>query len=151
MRFTTKTEYGLVCLIYMAKHAQLQFDPVTIKQLVQAEQFSLTYTEKIMQTLRNANIVTAQHGNQGGYSLARHPSQITLKEIVEALEGGTFEIFCKPEVREEIICTHFPMCGVKPVWEKTKDTLDRLYEGITLERIAKNELETVPARGEAKS
>lgn len=151
MRFTTKTEYGLVCLIYMAKHAQLQFDPVTIKQLVQAEQFSLTYTEKIMQTLRNANIVTAQHGNQGGYSLARHPAQITLKEIVEALEGGTFEIFCKPEVREEIICTHFPMCGVKPVWEKTKDTLDRLYEGITLERIAKNELETVPARGEAKS
>lgn len=142
MRFTTKTEYGLVCLIYMAKHAELKFDPVTIKQLVQAEQFSLTYTEKIMQMLRTANIVTAQHGNQGGYSLARHPSQINLKEIIEAMEGATFEIFCKPEVREEIICTHFPLCGVKPVWEKTKKTLDGLYESITLEMIAKNELES---------
>lgn len=147
MRFTTKTEYGLVCLIYMAKHAELKFDPVTIKQIVQAEQFSLTYTEKIMQMLRNASIVTAQHGNQGGYSLARHPSQITLKEIVEAMEGATFEIFCKPEVREEIICTHFPMCGVKPVWEKTKDTLDRLYGAITLEMIARNELESMPVHG----
>lgn len=150
MRFTTKTEYGLVCLIYMAKHAELKFDPVTIKQLVQAEQFSLTYTEKIMQMLRTANIVTAQHGNQGGYSLARHPSQINLKEIVEAMEGATFEIFCKPEVREEIICTHFPLCGVKPVWEKTKGTLDRLYESITLEMVAKNEIESASANGVQK-
>lgn len=147
MRFTTKTEYGLVCLIYMAKHAELKFDPVTIKQLVQAEQFSLTYTEKIMQLLRTANIVTAQHGNQGGYSLARHPSQINLKEIIEAMEGATFEIFCKPEVREEIICTHFPLCGVKPVWEKTKKTLDGMYEAITLEMIAKNELESASING----
>lgn len=147
MRFTTKTEYGLVCLIYMAKHAELKFDPVTIKQLVQAEQFSLTYTEKIMQMLRTANIVTAQHGNQGGYSLARHPSQINLKEIIEAMEGATFEIFCKPEVREEIICTHFPLCGVKPVWEKTKKTLDVMYEAITLEMIAKNELESAAING----
>ncbi len=147
MRFTTKTEYGLVCLIYMAKHAELKFDPVTIKQLVQAEHFSLTYTEKIMQMLRTANIVTAQHGNQGGYSLARHPSQINLKEIIEAMEGATFEIFCKPEVREEIICTHFPLCGVKPVWEKTKKTLDGMYEAITLEMIAKNELESATING----
>ncbi|HTL47287.1 MAG TPA: Rrf2 family transcriptional regulator [Verrucomicrobiae bacterium] len=140
MRFTTKTEYGLVCLIYMAKHSEMKFDPITIKELVRAEQFSQAYTEKIMQSLRNADIVRAQHGNQGGYSLARGPSQITLKEIVEALEGSTFEIFCAPGVREEIICTHFPMCGVKPVWEKTKGMLDHLYQGITLEMIANNKL-----------
>lgn len=147
MRFTTRTEYGLVCLIYMSKHSEVPFDPITIKELVQAEQFSLTYTEKIMQTLRTANIVTAQHGNQGGYALARPASQITLREIVEALEGATFEIFCKPEVREEIICTHFPACGIKPVWEKTKSVLDRLYDSITLEMIAKNELESASLSG----
>jgi len=142
MKFTTKTEYGLICLIYMAKNSELKLDPITIKELVQAEQFSQTYTEKIMQTLRNADIVRAQHGNQGGYTLAREPSRITLREIVVALEGSTFEVFCKPGVREEIICTHFPLCGVKPVWEKTKTMLDDLYQGISLEMIAKNQLQT---------
>jgi Rrf2 family protein len=129
MRFTTKTEYGLVCLIYMAKNAELKFDPITIKELVEAEQFSQTYTEKIMQSLRQSGIVNALHGNHGGYVLARTPQEITLKEIVEALEGGTFDIFCQPKIREEIICTHFPLCGIKPVWEKTKNVLDKLYQG----------------------
>lgn len=142
MRFTTKTEYGLVCLIYMARHSELTLDPVTIKELVQAEQFSLAYTEKIMQALRGANIVRAQHGNQGGYVLQREPAQITLKEIVEALEGATFEVFCQPEVREEIICTHFPACTIRPVWEKTKEVLDDLYGAISLEMLAKNEIES---------
>lgn len=142
MRFTTKTEYGLVCLIYMAKNAELKFDPITIKELVEAEQFSQTYTEKIMQTLRQAGIVHALHGNHGGYVLARNPQEITLKEIVEALEGGTFDIFCQPKIREEIICTHFPLCGIKPVWEKTKNVLDELYQSLTLSMIANNEIKS---------
>lgn len=145
MRFTTKTEYGLVCLIYMAKNSELKLDPITIKELVNAEQYSLAYTEKIMQSLRGAGIVKAQHGNQGGYTLSRHPSQISLKEIIEALEGGTFEVFCKPEVREEIICTHFPACGIKPVWEKTKEVLDHLYGSISLEMLGRSEVESAPA------
>lgn len=140
MRFTTKTEYGLVCLIYMAKHSELKFDPITIRELVNAENFSQTYTEKIMQSLRTAGIVKAQHGNHGGYVLSREPEKVTLKEIVEALEGSTFDIFCKPEIREDIICTHFPLCGVKPVWEKTKSVLDELYESINLTMIANNQV-----------
>lgn len=143
MRFTTKTEYGLVCLIYMAKNAELKFDPITIKELVEAEQFSQTYTEKIMQSLRQSGIVNALHGNHGGYVLARTPQEITLKEIVEALEGGTFDIFCQPKIREEIICTHFPLCGIKPVWEKTKNVLDELYQGMTLSMVANNEIKSV--------
>lgn len=143
MRFTTKTEYGLVCLIYMAKNTEFKFDPITIKELVEAEQFSQTYTEKIMQNLRQAGIVNALHGNHGGYVLARTPQEITLKEIVEALEGGTFDVFCQPKIRDEIICTHFPLCGIKPVWEKTKNVLDELYQSLTLSMVANNEIKSV--------
>jgi DNA-binding IscR family transcriptional regulator len=75
--------------------------------------------------------------------LARTPQEITLKEIVEALEGGTFDIFCQPKIREEIICTHFPLCGIKPVWEKTKNVLDELYQGMTLSMVANNEIKSV--------
>ncbi len=137
MRFTTKTEYGLVCLAYMAKHPEAEM--VTIKDIGLTESYSMTYMEKILQKLRVANIVISHHGAHGGYSLSRHPSKITLREIIEALEGGTFEKFCEPEVRKDIVCTHFCMCGIRPVWEKTKSLLDNFFESVTLEMIAKPE------------
>ena len=64
MRFTTKTEYGLVCLIYMAR--QSQDHTVTVKEIAKIERFSTTYIEKILQKLRAANIITSHQGKQGG-------------------------------------------------------------------------------------
>ena len=139
MKYTTKTEYGLVCMLYMAKHSgETRF---TIKELAERENYPLAYIEKILQALRQAKLVVAHHGNQGGYALARKPSEITLREIIEALEGGTFDVFCAHQVREDIVCTHFCLCGVKPVWRKTKQLLDQFYHSVTLEMLMKNEIE----------
>ena len=139
MRFTTRTEYGLVCLIYMAH--QKDAHPITIKEIVSGEGFSKTFTEKILQKLRSAKIVDSLQGNHGGYVLARKPSEINLREIVEALEGHTFDVFCEPKIRNDIVCNHFHLCGLKPIWNKTKDLLDHFYEEITLEAIAsKNDM-----------
>ena len=140
MRFTTKTEYGLVCLIYMARHVDGQGNPITTKELVGAEDFSVTYIEKILQSLRAAKIVNAVHGSHGGYMLARPAVEITVREVIDAMEGATFDIFCEPDVRKDITCTHFSLCGIKPLWGKTKEMLDRFYETITLDMLAKNEL-----------
>ncbi len=133
MRFTTRTEYGLVCLVYMAKRTPGEM--IKIKDIIQAERFSLPYVEKILQRLRAANIVISHQGKGGGYSLAKHPSEITLKEIIDALEGGTFEVFCEPQVREHIVCTHLCMCGITPVWAKTRKLLDEYYSSVTLEML----------------
>lgn len=134
MRFTTKTEYGLNCLAYMAKSKPGEL--VTIKDMSEKEQFSVPYIEKILQKLRAANIVISHQGKGGGYSLARHPNQITLKEIVDALEGATFDVYCEPQTREHIICTHLCLCGIRSIWAKTKELLDNFYSSITLEMIA---------------
>lgn len=137
MRYTTKTEYGLVCLANLARHAP--GESLTIKEIAEKEQFSSTYIEKIFQSLRAANIVVSHAGKQGGFTLARHPSQITLRDIIDALEGQTFDVFCEPEVRDHIVCTHFGLCGIRPVWAKTKELLDHYYSSVTLEMIAKGE------------
>ena len=144
MRFTTKTEYGLFCLIYIANHSNSD-QPVTIKEIAKGERYSLAFTEKIMQRLRAANIVDAHHGIQGGYVLARSSAKINLREIVEALEGHTFDVFCEPRIRKVIVCNHFPICGVKPVWIKTKEMLDQFYGSVTLEMLIKNELKEAAA------
>lgn len=137
MRFTTKTEYGLICLIYMVNHGEGR--PITSKGIVRDEQYSLAFIEKILQRLRTAGIIKSQQGNQGGYVLAKDPGMITLREVVEALEGSTFEAFCEPQVRSEIVCTHFHRCGVMPIWLKTKELLDIYYGAVTLEMLSKGE------------
>lgn len=141
MRFTTKTEYGLLCMIHLAKHPESHW--VTIKEMSATENYPVAYLEKILQALKKSGLVLSHQGNQGGYALARRPSEITLKQVIEALEGGTFDVFCKPEIREDIVCTHFCLCGVKPVWRKTKQILDEFYGSVTLEMLTKNEIEVV--------
>lgn len=140
MRFTTKTEYGLVCLVYMVRNGSL--NSVTVKDIVRDEKYPSAYIEKILQSLRVAGIVSSREGSQGGYALTRMPEAINLKEIVGALEGGLFDVFCEPDVRKNITCTHHELCGLKPVWNLTKNTLAQLYEKVTLRMIAENQLES---------
>ena len=140
MRFTTKTEYGLVCMAYIAKHSET--GRVTIREIAQQENYPVPYLEKILQALRQAKLVISHAGSHGGYALARPAADITLRHIIDALEGATFEVFCAPETRTDIVCTHFCLCGIKPVWRKTKQLLDEFYDSITLEMMTKNEMET---------
>lgn len=149
MRFTTKTEYGLVCLVYMVRNGSL--NPVTVKDIVRDEQYPEAYIEKILQSLRVAGIVASKQGAQGGYTLTRPPEMIHLKEIVGALEGGLFDVFCEPDVRKNITCTHHELCGLKPVWQLTQKTLGMLYEKVTLKMIADNQLELFDVRLESRA
>lgn len=140
MRFTTKTEYGIVCMAYLAKHADRPF--LSLKEIASHENYPAPYIEKILQALKRAGLVLTHQGQQGGYGLARTPDRITLKDVIDALEGGTFEVFCEPKTREDIVCTHFCLCGIKPVWRKTKEILDRFYGSITLEMMTRDEIAT---------
>ena len=139
MRYTTRTEYGLICMMYIARESGRHC--VTSKEIAAKENYSVTYIEKILQSLRLANLILAHHGNQGGYSLSRKPAEITVRQIIDALEGTTFDVFCEPQVREDIVCNHICMCGAKPLWKRTKEVLDRFYDSITLETLTKTSAE----------
>ena len=141
MKFTTKTEYGVICLAHMAKKPWPGAS--TAKEIAEHEGFSVTFTEKILQGFRRAGIATSQQGNKGGWTLTRPSAEITLKEIIEALEGSTFEAFCDIKHRKNIVCTYFSLCKLKPIWYKTQKTLDDLYQTITLEAIAEDVMSPV--------
>src|SRR3989338_5187242 len=139
MKFTTKTEYGVICLIYLSK--QTGQEMITVKDIVRDEKLSPAYIEKILQKLKQAGIVISHQGNQGGYALARSPSEITFKQIVEAVEGSTFDVYCEPGLRDSITCNHFGMCGLRPIWEKSKKLLDDFYGSLTLDMLTRGETE----------
>jgi len=142
MRYTTKTEYALICLSFMVKNSKGQ--PVTIKQIANVELMPIPYLEKIFQKLRAADIVKSIQGNTGGYVLSRPAGLITMKSVVDAMEGATFSKFCEPANCESfsgnsVICTHNDNCGLKPIWYKTEEILNELYSSISIEQLSQGE------------
>ncbi len=149
MKLTTKTEYGLICLKYLLEHSCGK--PISVAEIATKERIQKDYIEQIFSKLRKSDIVASVQGLRGGFVLSRDPSQITLKQIVEALEGDIFEVFCSPRIRERIVCEHFSRCSVRPIWDKLEKLIDEFCESITLDLLREDEpvlekhLELLPA------
>ena len=137
MKLTTKTEYALISLKYLCEHSNAQ--PISVAEVSEGEKLPQDYVGQIFVRLRKAGIIKSVKGVYGGFALSRDPSQITLKQLIEAVEGRTFEIFCTPRLRERIVCGHFSCCSVRPVWRKLKRLIDQFCESITLETLLKDE------------
>ncbi|GAA0805528.1 Rrf2 family transcriptional regulator [Clostridium sp. AF19-22AC] len=85
MKVSTKGRYGLRALVDMAANSQER--PISLIQTAKRQNISLNYLEQVFGILRKAGIVASVKGAGGGYKLARSAGSITVKEILEALEG----------------------------------------------------------------
>ena len=137
MRLTTQSEYALICLKALCQVALGR--PLSIHEIAERESMSKDYIEQLFLKLRKADIVRSVKGVHGGYVLAKDPSLITLKEVIEALEGDIYEVFCSPEVRQKIVCMHFEHCSLRPVWLKLKQMIDDFFGHLTLDMLLKDE------------
>ena len=85
MKISTKGRYGLRAMVDMA--AQSDGAPVSLKTVAKRQNISLNYLEQVFGQLRKAGLVKSIKGSGGGYLLARPSSDISVKEILEVLEG----------------------------------------------------------------
>ena len=120
MNLSTKSRYGLRALANLLD----QDSCCSIKQISQKEHISADYLEKIFAKLKKAGILKVERGANGGYSLSRDSKQITLGEIINALE--------KPE----FICPDFCSCQSKSVWQKIQSGFSHVLSSITLNQLA---------------
>lgn len=130
MRFTTQAEYGLICALHLARHGGS--GPVAARELAEIEDLPADYTEKILRRLRQAGLVTSVRGVSGGFELARGPEAISVKDVVEATEGQTFEINCDTHPIGPERCAESHDCSIRPVWHALKRRIDELLEEIRL-------------------
>ncbi len=86
MRLTTRSEYALLALIHLGRHASPGF--VSTEAIATAQHIPLAYLEQILRALKRARVVQSSKGQRGGYRLARPPGQITIAEIVRQLDGA---------------------------------------------------------------
>ena len=127
IRLSNKVEYGIRALIRLSMRGNL-----TTKELAFMEFIPERFLEHIMKDLKDAGIVTGKRGPRGGYGLARKPEEITLGDIIKALEGKTGIVKC---LDDENACNLVSFCVMRSFWKKVQDQLERALYSITLKDI----------------
>lgn len=127
MKVTRKSDYGLRALCTLAR--QYNGEPVSIGQLAAEHKIPEPFLEKIMQELREHDLVEAAHGRGGGYLLKKRPSQISLREIVHALDGPIALVTC---LDPNLKCSIEDGCPTSSIWEIINQKLDEYLNSLTL-------------------
>jgi Rrf2 family protein len=135
MRITKWGECGILCSLHLAKrYGQGTTGAV---EVAESRGLDLQYTQQILHRLRKGGLIESERGPRGGYKLTRPPEQITLKDILYAVEGDTFQIICDyapihPEPSSSSSCSTKESCGLHEVWQDLRTAIDKLLEQRTL-------------------
>src|SRR5215210_7209295 len=134
MIFTTKAEYGVRLLVQLG--LQGGRSPVSLKAIAEAESLPLAYLERIVALLKKADLVRATRGAHGGYVLARPAAEITMDQVVLALEGAIAPMDCFFDDRESrVLCSHHTdaqACATKLLWTRVQIGVIRSLQRTTL-------------------
>ena len=130
MRFTAKSEYGLLALIDLA--SRWGTGPISAREIAERQSIPPKFLEQLFVSLRKAGLVTAMRGARGGFVLERSPSEINVLEIVEALEGPLKPTTCEGGS----LCSKSQVCAAATVWNRATAALRDVFETTTLADIA---------------
>jgi Rrf2 family cysteine metabolism transcriptional repressor len=128
MRLTAKSEYGVLAAIDLACH--YGSGPVSAREIAERRGIPARFLEQIFVALRRAELVSAVRGAKGGFTLSRDPEQITVLDVVEALEGPLASSLCD-QSRDEA-CGMSGTCAAAPVWARATSALREVFSSTTL-------------------
>jgi len=108
--------------------------PLFLKDVAKGENISEKYLSLIIIPLRRTGLVNSIRGAHGGYSLAKNPSQVTMKEIIDVLEGDCSLVDC---VRNPSSCPRVPICASHDIWAIIGGKISETLNSITLDMLVK--------------
>ena len=132
MKLSTKGRYGLRALIDLALYSENE--TVSIASISARQNISESYLEQLIAKLRKAGLVTSVRGAGGGYKLAKPASEISVGDILRALEGSLDAVNC-PGLEEESSCDGSEFCVTKYVWQKINDGINRTVDEMKLDQL----------------
>ena len=132
--FSTKAEYGIRVMAHLARRNGSQ--PISLGSIADAEGLPLAYLEHLVQRLRKAELVESRRGAHGGYTLARPAAEITMAEVVSALEGDIAPIECITADADGVLtCARegAEPCPTKLLWTRVQGSIVRTLNEMTLD------------------
>ncbi|MBN2260844.1 MAG: Rrf2 family transcriptional regulator [Clostridiales bacterium] len=130
MKLSTKGRYGLKAMFDLALH--FGSGPVSLAHISERQDISMSYLEQLIATLRKAGLVYSIRGSQGGYELNFSPSEITVGDILEVLEGQLAPVSCVKSNDTEH-CSKSGECVTRAVWQQIHDSITDVVDSITLQ------------------
>ncbi len=155
LQMSTRGRYGVRLMVALALNWG---NGVTLlRDVSSSEGISVKYLGQIIIPLKNAGLVTSQRGSRGGYALGRPPEEITVRDVVEAIEGRITVAPCaeaspagsRPErgqVRGE--CTRGAVCVATRVWRKLGEDIGTSLSSFTLASLARQARELTLSNGD---
>lgn len=126
MRLTARSEYGLLALIELG--VRYGEGPVSAREVSERQAIPLKFLEQLLAALRKAGLVQAVRGAHGGFALTREPADITVLEVVEALEGPLAPTSCDGGQ----LCGRLGACAAASVWTRATEALRDVFVTTTL-------------------
>ncbi len=127
MKLSLSTEYAIHSLFYLALQGSQRL--VLVQEIAKTQNISESYLAKVFQVLTKAGLVKSFRGPKGGYLLARKPSDISLKIIVETMEGKTPIFKCDGQKRN---CDFLGDCIIKDVMSEAENRMYEVLENTNL-------------------
>jgi len=134
MKLSTKGRYGTRAMIDIALYRDS--GSTLLKDISTRQGISLKYLDHILSNLRKAGLVKNVRGKGGGYALMRSPSQITLCEIIEAVEGSLAPVEC---VDDPDYCKKTSTCSARDVWMKVRQSIEDVLRNTSLQSLIENQ------------
>lgn len=128
MKVSKKAYYGLRAVVTLAQQSGV----TSIHTLAQAENLPAGYLEKILQTLRRAGIVEATKGTTGGYALFRPAADISVWEVLSALDGPIKTVNAPSGT---LPCLHVSHCQTNEVWRVLESKIESTLTDIDIQSL----------------
>jgi Rrf2 family protein len=122
MQFTKAEEYGIFGVLYLAEQGPKKIVPLSV--IAESQEVPEKFLAKIFQNLTKKGIVTSHRGAKGGFSLNKKPASITVREVVEAIQGPYHLIRC---LYDRNCCEKYKLCPVRVVLGKAEDKLLEVF------------------------
>lgn len=146
MQLSTKSRYGLKAMIELGSFNANE--KISLRKIALKYEISESYLEQIIAILKTNNLVKSTRGVKGGYSLAKPTIDISLGDILRALEGNLNVVNCVSHNQEQS-CSKIGNCSFKYMWDRLTKGITELVDNITLEELIKDHLriQTIKERG----
>ena len=138
MKFSTQEEYGLRCLLRVARDGGEK--GLTIPEISKAEGITTHNTAKILRVLRIGGFLESSRGQIGGYTLSRPSENILVSDVLAVLGGKLFDSeFCKYHKGTVNICTHSVDCSIRSLWQLLQNAVDGVLKNLSLKDLLATE------------
>ena len=134
MKFGVGVDYCLKALMTLAERYSTG-QPQRVEEIAAAQNIPENYLRRLLIELKRGGLVLSQKGPSGGYMLARHPSKITMAEVVQIIEGDYVPVECL-EDGSNALCQRADNCAMRDVWNEVRDSVNAILGGVTLQSLA---------------